>query len=343
MTKICLISDLHVGSRSDNSYVYQNMIEFYQNQFFPELKKRQIKTIINLGDTFDRRKMTNNKTLQNSKEDIFKYFNEFDCHFLIGNHDCPNRNSNHYNTVKSLLPEFRNIKSYENPTTVNIEGLNICLIPWINNENYDDSMKQIENTNSLVCMGHLEIAGFEFYTGSICKHGLSTSIFNKFSKTFSGHFHKKSSNGNITYLGSPYQTTWQEYTEIKGYHIFDTKTFEMEFVPNNNPLLYMIDSEFDFNSDISGKFVKAVLTEEFSKSKDFELYRERIQEMKPATFTTKIIDKAKIENLSLNSDIEINDLNIVKISKDYIDEVENLLYKDELKELLENLHKEAIS
>lgn len=341
LTKIALITDLHIGARSDNSFVYQNMIDFYHNDFFPELKKRGIKTIINLGDTFDRRKLTNNKTLQDSKIDIFSRFNEFDCHFIIGNHDTSFRSTNKVNTVKSNLVEFSNIKAYEDPVTVNIEGLNICMIPWINPENHSAAMKEIENTQAVINMGHYEITGFEFHTGSICKHGLSSSIFQRFNQTFSGHFHKKSNSNNITYLGSPYQTTWHEHKEIKGFHIFDTKTFELEFVPNSNQLFLEITTDFDFSEKLENRFIRLVSTEEFSKTKDYEFLREKIQDQKPASFTTKLIDRIKLPSEIDTETIEVNDLDIMNISKEYVDGIENLTNKYELNSLLEELYRDA--
>jgi len=45
---------------------------------------------------------------------------------------------------------------------------------------------------------------------------------------FSGHFHHKSDNGNIYYLGNQYQITWSDYKDTKGFHIFDTETREID-------------------------------------------------------------------------------------------------------------------
>ena len=52
--KVALITDTHFGARGDN-VVFDNFFkQFYDNIFFPELEKRQITSIIHLGDTFDR-------------------------------------------------------------------------------------------------------------------------------------------------------------------------------------------------------------------------------------------------------------------------------------------------
>ena len=78
-------------------------------------------------------------------------------------------------------------------------------------------------------MGHLELNGFEAHRGYIMDHGDSTAPYRHFEKVLSGHFHRKSTRGNISYLGNPYQIYWNDYRS-RGFHIFDTETLELEFI-----------------------------------------------------------------------------------------------------------------
>ena len=42
---------------------------------------------------------------------------------------------------------------------------------------------------------------------------MDPSIYKDFKQVFSGHYHHKSSRGNITYLGNPYQMFWNDYKD----------------------------------------------------------------------------------------------------------------------------------
>lgn len=351
MAKIALITDLHIGARNDNSFIYNNMKKFYRDIFFPELEKRDIKSIINLGDTFDKRKSLNVQTLQNSKRDILDKMSEYQCYFITGNHDVFFNSTLEINSTHAVLREYKNIRILDKPQTINVEGLNICIIPWIVKDNEDETFRELENTQAVICMGHLEIEGFEYYKNSVCKHGYSPKIFSeKFIRTFSGHFHKKSISSKISYLGSPYQTTWQEYEEVKGFHIFDTITFELEFVENP----YRLFKEFIYPepiSDVEGNFIRVVVKDIDSRTSDYDLYRESIYEAKPANLVTKIIDRVAAEHTDpvtgevVLSDVNIEDLNIdnLTISKKYIDSLENFDRKEDMKVLIEKLYMESIS
>ena len=66
-----------------------------------------------------------------------------------------------------------------------------------------------------------KINGFEMHRGAYCNSGMENEIFKKFDTVLSGHFHHKSDNGNVYYLGTPYELTWQDYADKKGFHIFE--------------------------------------------------------------------------------------------------------------------------
>ena len=65
-------------------------------------------------------------------------------------------------------------------------------MPWICDDNYDDSIHAIDHSNADICFGHLEIKGFEINCSHMNEHGLESGQFKRFEKVISGHFHKKS-------------------------------------------------------------------------------------------------------------------------------------------------------
>jgi DNA repair exonuclease SbcCD nuclease subunit len=126
-------------------------------------------------------------------------------------------------------------QNYGSPKEVEIGGVKILFLPWIPENNIDAmnaSLEAIKNSKAQICMGHLELAGFEMERGHLSQHGLSKSMFSKFEFVFSGHFHTKSQQDNIYYLGAPFEFTWGDYGTRKGFHVFDLRSRALEFVEN---------------------------------------------------------------------------------------------------------------
>ena len=96
-----------------------------------------------------------------------------------------------------------------------------------------------------VVFGHFEIAGFTMHRGMTSEEGLSRDLFRKFEFTFSGHYHHKSDANDIYYLGNPYQLTWQDYGDPRGFHLFDIDSKELTFIQNQTQcsiVLFMMTS-----------------------------------------------------------------------------------------------------
>ena len=211
---------------------YQN--KFYDNIFFPYLIENNIKYLIHLGDVVDRRKFINHNTAHNFRKKFWSrlYKNNIETHIILGNHDTYYKNTNDVNAIKNLKIN-KNSKTYTGPEVVSFGDLDILFIPWICDDNYDESIKMIENSRCEIAMGHLEVKGFEMHKGHFSESGLDKKIFEGYDKVISGHFHKKSDDGRIYYLGTQYEITWSDYGCPKGFHIFDTDTRELTRVSNS--------------------------------------------------------------------------------------------------------------
>jgi DNA repair exonuclease SbcCD nuclease subunit len=242
--KIALITDQHFGARNDSIVMYQHFNNFYENTVFPYLEKENIDTVIDLGDTFDRRKFINFRTLSEAKKMWFDRLRDrgIKLRTIAGNHTTYYKNTNALNTMDLLFREYENISVYDKgPATVDFDGFKILLLPWICADNAEESAKAIQETSASVCFGHLEIQGFMMYRDSIaCYDGLSSGVFDKFELVCSGHFHHKSKKGNIQYLGSPYEMTWSDYNDPRGFHIFDTSTKELTFIRNPYKMFHKV-------------------------------------------------------------------------------------------------------
>ena len=62
---------------------------------------------------------------------------------------------------------------------------------------------------------------------------MNIDVFDKFDVVYSGHFHTRSTNGKISYLGNPYEMFWNDVNDPRGFNIFDTET--LKHTPINNP------------------------------------------------------------------------------------------------------------
>lgn len=348
--KIAIITDQHFGARNDSVAFLNYYEKFYENVFFPKLKEEGINTVLILGDTFDRRKYVNFLTLKRAKEMFFDKLEELGVtvHMLAGNHDTYFKNTNDVNSVDLLLAEYTNINIIDSPTTIYVDDIPICMMPWICAENYADSIETLKSTRAEICMGHFEIAGFAMYKGMESHDGLDPSLFKKFDCVFSGHYHHRSSNDNITYVGNPYELTWQDYNDPRGFNTFDLSNRQLSFVVN--PYTMFARYEYDDAtcdpdavdvSVFSEKFVKVVVVNKADFYK-FDKFLSRMYTYSPPPFEVKIIeDFSAFNEGEVSSEINLEDTQTVL--SEYIDSIETDLDKEKIKTFVKTLYTEAIN
>lgn len=346
--KVAIITDQHFGARGDSVQCLDYYENFYSNIFFPKLKEQGVTTILILGDTFDRRKFINFNTLSRAKKMFFDtaYDNDLMITMIAGNHDTYFKNTNEVNSPELTLAEYVNINIVTMPETINIHGTPICFLPWICADNYTYSMDEIKNTKAEICMGHLEIAGFAMYRGAESHDGLSKEAFNKFDMVFSGHYHHKSDNGHIYYLGNPYELTWQDYNDPRGFHIFDLDTRKLEFIQNTYSLFERFeydDTSWDPDSIdtsfVADKYVKIIVVNKTDFYK-FDKFITRV-------YTKNPLDVKIVENFSEFTEGEVDEsINLEdtpSVLSNYIDSVETEVDKERVKNFMKVLYTEALN
>ncbi len=339
--RIAVITDTHYGARKGSKHLHDYFELFYKNVFFPYLEDNGITTVIHMGDIFDSRKSIDYQSLEWAKRVVFEPLKKFKVYAITGNHDCYYKDTNYVNSPELLLKDYTNIKTYSKAIEIKIDKLKILLLPWINSENYQESCEVIKKSKAKIVMGHLEINGFRATRGHIMETGMDVGVFNKFDKVFSGHFHTRSTDGKIHYLGNPYEMFWNDVNDPRGFHIFDTETFT--HTPVNNPYklfynIYYEDTNYKlFNTtEYENKIVKLIVRKK-SKPKQFEkfidkLYSAGIQEL-------KIIENFNIqENEQFDIDEEESTISILNR---YIDESEFDFDKNIIKGIFQDLYKQA--
>ena len=339
--RVAVITDTHYGAGKGSTHLHNYFQLFYDNIFFPTLEREKIDTVIHMGDIFDSRKSIDYQSLEWAKQVVFEPLRKYKVYAITGNHDCYYKNTNHVNSPELLLNDYSNISTFSKATEINIDGLDILLLPWINSENYDESLEAIQNSKSKVAMGHLEINGFKATRGHMMEDGMDTDVFSKFNAVYSGHFHTRSTDGKINYLGNPYEMYWNDVNDTRGFHIFDTDT--ITHAPINNPykLFYNVYYEdtpyqtFD-STPYENKIVKVIVRKK-TNPKQFQKFIDKL-------YATGIQDLKIIENFELieGEDFEMDeDENTLSLLNRYIDESEFHLDKNIIKGIFQDLYRQA--
>lgn len=346
--KVAIITDQHFGARNDSIAFLDFFQKFYDDTFFPSLDAAGINTVLILGDTFDRRKYVNFYALDRAKKMFFDKLEErgIRVHMLAGNHDTYYKNTNDVNSPDLLLREYNNIDVIDSPETIVIDGTSICMMPWICPENYQASLDEMKNTKAEICMGHFEIAGFAMHRGMESHDGLSKEIFDKFDMVFSGHYHHRSDDGHIYYLGNPYELTWQDFKDTRGFHLFDLERRELEFISNPNTMFERIEYDdrdqdpIDLDTvDLTGKYVKLVVV----NKTDFYKFDKFIQKLyNKGCYEIKIIeDFSEFEDGEIGEEINLEDT--VSVLSNYVDSIETDVDKEQIKTFMRTLYTEAVN
>ena len=342
MTRISCLTDTHWTARKSSRHLHDYFELFYKNIFFPALEEQGVEIVVHMGDAFDNRKSIDFWGLDWTRRVVLEPLRKYEVHMIVGNHDIFLRNSTEINAPELLLKDYPNIKTYSSPTNTKVGGIDMTFIPWICSENYDETLKVIKKSKAKIAMGHLELQGFRVNKHLVMEeHGLDPNIFTKFQKVFSGHYHTRSDNGRIFYLGNPYEMYWTDVNDTRGFHIFDTETFE--HTPINNPykLFYNIYYEdtphqtFDAR-EYEKKIVKVIVRKK-SNIKSFEKFIDKL-------YSCGIQELKIIENFEIQESEEFNideDENTISILNRYIDESEFNYNKTIIKGILQDIYKQA--
>ena len=350
--KIALVTDIHFGARNDNRKIADFQEKFFSEVFFPYIKEHNINTVIDLGDTFDRRKFINFVSLDRAKKMFFDPLKENNImmYALVGNHDSFYKNTLDVNSMDLLADHYDNVYTVNKPEVLEFDDLPIVMLPWICDENKDEVDKLVEETTSQVLFGHLELSGYQMYKGQAINHGMDDQWLKKFDLVCTGHYHTRSTKGNITYLGCPYEMTWSDYNDTKGFHVFDTETRELTFIKNPNTLFKKIH----YND--ADKVITDIL------EMDFEQYRNNYLKViiqnktNPYWFDIFIENLEKVDPIHvqvvedhLNLDLE-DDQDLIQEAEDtltilnnYVEQLDTVADKTSVNKLVRDLYSEAMS
>lgn len=266
MSKILCFGDLHVNKEPLRILTTLNFLEYIKNYC---LQHPEIKTIVNLGDTFH----TSNSIRNEAFVPIFMKFMELskivDIITIPGNHDIQNKDNDCLAETFSAFGKF--IKHAE---TINIDGVDYDFL------GYTEDPQEIPNKGR-VLFTHLEIEGY-FYNPSrkIESSSFIPDMFDQYATVVSGHLHHEQHSKNFEFVGSPYPTNRGEGGKKNYFAVIDGDTVFLEEY-NQGPDYITINAE-DFKEDIdyTNKIVTVQLTrkvENFVKLRDILLSKGAIE------------------------------------------------------------------
>jgi predicted phosphodiesterase len=342
--KIALVTDTHFCVHRSSEIFLNSQLSFFKDQFFPDLKKRGIDTIIHLGDFFDNRVFINVRIQNIIYNMMMNEGKDFKWYILVGNHCSYYKTNIETNSLKQF-EHIEHIDIINEIKKINLDGRDILLVPWQIDNN--DFQKRVSNKNITcdVCMGHFETRGFLLNKGKVCDEGIDSEIFfNNFKVVFSGHFHKrtlkKRNESKIQYIGNAYHLTRHDIGEDRGYTIFDTNTLEYEFINNEKSLKFvnMIFPEKIIKDKIRGNIVDVcvdVSDEKYDEIK-FREYMTKIEKCNPIT-----TPNVKIENnFQQNVEIDYKVQTVNELIEEYVSKL-NISNKKEVIEKIIELYQEC--
>jgi DNA repair exonuclease SbcCD nuclease subunit len=345
MSKAIILGDMHIGARNASPILCDFQLKFFEDQLFPYMEKHGITEILQLGDMFDSRKFSNHIVLHQWKERFFDVMSRRGISMitLLGNHDIASRNSLKVNSPRLFLSDYTNVTIVNRPKTLALAGTSVLIVPWVCIENEEAVKTIVESTDAVFCAGHFEFDGFEMQKGVAAHGGTSIKDYDKFDIVFSGHYHTRSKKKNVLYTGVPYEMTWADFNDPKGFHVFDSKTHKVSFIKTEKTLFQRIEYNDKDNtpvqpSNVEGTYIKVVVVNK-TNPYEFEKFINNIVLQSPADL--KITDiEVDFDSIDVDEELELEDTKTL-IGK-FIEQVETDLDKDKLTEMMQSLYIQAL-
>jgi len=315
--RIWTLGDLHFGQYPLDEKWLKMMVDYFDTFFIPLLKDnyKEGDIFVQLGDIFHNRNYVDIKVM-NVVDRIFGEISEIiPTHLLIGNHDIYNKSTNDINSTK-ILRSHSNITIYEETTELNINGIKIVMMPWVERKGDQVSLlKEFSPADFLFC--HSDLNGCKMHLNSVAHKNfdkIDIDEFTEYTTVVSGHIHIRQINKNFIFAGSAYQLDRNDLGNDKGVFLFETDG-SYKFIPNT----------------VSPTFKKvSIMTEEDVENLDISTTRNYVDlsisnsllvnNRKLRRKLEKVLEEGNFSRVEyINDMVSDNDKLVEKLSKELVD------------------------
>lgn len=192
-----MFTDIHFGAKSNSNYHNEDCLAFVK-WAVSKAQAEGCETCLFLGDWHNNRSTINVVTLNYSLRALEHLNNNFSrVYFIPGNHDLYYRDKRDIQSVEWA----RHLPNIEICNDWHIDG-NVVIAPWL----VGDDHKRIPKLQGEYMFGHFELPGYLMNAMvEMPDHGeVRREHFNNFGHVFTGHFHKRQTKKNITYIGNAF-------------------------------------------------------------------------------------------------------------------------------------------
>jgi DNA repair exonuclease SbcCD nuclease subunit len=232
--KVLFIGDPHLKiSKFDISCKFLTWVGEVVDRVKPDL-------VINLGDTFDTHAVVRSEVLTKFKEHVKQITATTPYFYILGNHDMYKPNDSKYHALETFkdIPNFKVIDKI-----IHSSKMGMSFIPYI----HDHTQFPLETQP--ICIAHQTFVGadYGYHRPDV---GVDADKMNA-DIVISGHIHKRQNFGKVFYPGTPFAQSVDDVNQSKGLMLFDTDSYEQQFLESPFPkwkgMRLELSQDFDIN------------------------------------------------------------------------------------------------
>ena len=321
--KSLVITDIHFGLKSNSILHNEDCLAFIR--WATKLAKEQgCESCIFMGDYHNNRATVNVQTLSYCMQGLEHLSENFaQVFFIPGNHDLFFRD-------KRDIHSSAWAKHLSNVIICNdwFKSGDVTIVPWL----VGDDFKQIPKVDTKYTFGHFELP--HFYMNAMVRMpehaGIQREDFVNTQQVFSGHFHKRQSHQNITYIGNCFPHNYAdagdddrgcmilEWGQPPEFHAWPDqpvyRVYNLSDVLENTDKLLLAGMHARVNLDIDISYEEA----SFIKDTFMETYK--LREIKLIAHQNNSLDgNISLGNITFQSVDQIVSENLTSIASEHYD------------------------